>query len=131
MSSNVVDLDVFVGENKKVHLGGTEYTLPADLPFEIYLRMNLAAELEEESEAKALEAMLEVVTDLFTTLYADADKPKVKEAVGKILRARGIKFNLDIIKAIYREEDEVPTPETPEPDGPPTLTVVGTPSTSS
>lgn len=129
--SNVKDLDSFVAENKTVKLGGKEYVLPGDLPFELYLRLNQAGELEDESEIKALEAMMDAVGDLFAMLYPDDRKMSVKGDVTSLLRSRGVGFNLTLVKAIYEDVDQANEGDDKPAEESPTQPEVGTPSTSS
>jgi hypothetical protein len=50
MGQQIIDLDEVLGDDKRVRLGGKTYTLPPDIPTELYLQINKAA-----GEGKALE----------------------------------------------------------------------------
>ena len=102
--SKVKDLDALVQGNKMVKLAGTEYTLPGDVPLETYLRLNVAMELEEESQAKAVEELVDTLGDLFSLLYPDPDKARIKGQVEAALRSRGVAFLMTLVQNIYGAE---------------------------
>lgn len=105
MSDTFVDLDALVPSDKEVRLGGQTYTLPGDLPLEIFVKVNRASELEEEDEAGAMNAMLDAMSDLFAWKYKG--KPEhdgVKQKAHEILTGRGIRFNSRLLEAVYRED---------------------------
>lgn len=96
------DLDALVPEDLSVILGGITYTLPGDLPLEIYLRMNKAGELEDEDETGALDLVVTAMSDLFAWRYKD--KPEgdsIRRKVEGVMRSRGVKFNLTMLRELY------------------------------
>lgn len=115
MSDTYKDLDALVPTDKDVKLGGIKYTLPGDLPLEIYIRINKASELEEESEQDALDHMVNAMVDLFAWLYADKpEEDRIREEVGKTLKSRGIKFNTTLLQHIYGQDLEEPVESSDE-----------------
>lgn len=112
MSDTYKDLDALVPTDKDVRLGGIRYTLPGDLPLEIYIRVNKASELEEESEQDALDHMVNAMVDLFAWLYqTKPEEDRIREDVGKTLRSRGIRFNTTLLQNIYGQDLEDPKVE--------------------
>lgn len=112
MTDSYKDLDALVPTDKKVQLGGVMYTLPGDLPLEIYLRVNKASELEKEDEAQALAEAVGALVDLFS--YYHIGKPEyenVRTAVESVLRKRGIKFNTELLQNVYSEVKEAAEPD--------------------
>ena len=106
MSDTYVDLDALVPSDKEVRLGGQTYSLPGDLPLEIFVKVNKASELEEDDEAAALNEMLAAMAELFAWKYKD--KPEydsVKSRAIKVLEGRGIRFNTRLLENIYKEAD--------------------------
>lgn len=114
------DLDALVPEDLEVKLGGINYTLPGDLPLEIYLRMNKAGEMEDEDETAALDLVVGAMSDLFSWRYKD--KPEgdgISRKVEGVLRSRGVKFNLTLLRELYgnvseeepQEEGDVENPQ--------------------
>lgn len=123
MSTEVTDLDIFVPENKNVKLGGVQYVLPGDLPMEVFLRLNAAGTApdgEEADGAKTLEALLGVMGDLYAWVAPEDQKPSIKAKVESVLRGRGVKFLMDMVSNVYKEDDVAPveddTPPTPAPE---------------
>lgn len=70
--AEIVDLDELLGAPKKVRVGGKVYTLPPDLPAELYLKIIRLAR-ENASEAEMIEALSGQLLELFQ--YGD---PKMK-----------------------------------------------------
>lgn len=105
MTDTYKDLDALVPTDKEVKLGGVKYTLPGDLPLEVYVRVNKAASLEGESEQEALDQMVEAMVDLFSWLYRDKpEATRIRKEVKDTLKSRGIRFNTSLIKHIYGED---------------------------
>lgn len=73
MSSEIVDLDAVVGPPKKVRLGGQVYVLPGDIPVELYLALNQAAQAETDGEGDQVEILYEQLLDLFRTHQPDLE----------------------------------------------------------
>lgn len=112
---DITDLDVVVPEPKRVKFGGTVYDLPADLPMEIFLRMNLAGTYKtedgEDDQSKQLQSLISCLTDLF--IWEMEDKGEAPEKVDEVranvertLKRRGTKFCFTLVREIYREDDQ-------------------------
>lgn len=114
MSDTYKDLDALVPAEKEVKLGGSKYTLPGDLPLEVYVRVQKASALEDDGdEQAALEEMVGALTDLFVEgVRGQAIEKAAREQVEATLRSRGIRFITSLIRNIYGED---PEPEV-EPD---------------
>lgn len=109
---NYKDLDALVPEEVTARLGGKDYTLPGDLPLDIYLRINNAGALEDDDEQAALDGVVNAMVDLFSYNYQT--KPEyeaIRQQVDGVLRKRGVRFNTRLLQAIYGEDKE------PETDG--------------
>lgn len=119
MSDNYKDLDALVPEDVQVKLGGVQYTLPGDLPLEIYVRVNKASELEADDEEAAVDQVVSAMVDLFAWLYqSKPEESRIREEVRKTLRGRGIRFNTRLLQNIYGasvEQAEVAVEETSGP----------------
>lgn len=112
-TQNLKDLDALVPEDLDAKLGGVTYTLPGDLPLEIYLRMNKAGELEDDDEKGALDIVVDAMCALFSWRYqGKPEENVVKAEVEKTLRSRGVKFNLTLLKELYGDiEEDAPVVE--------------------
>lgn len=109
---DVTDLDILVPEPKRIKLGGVEYRVPADLPMEIFLRINQAASYKNEDgtddQVKQLNSLLDSLTDLvlWETETTDEDVVKaVQETVQTTLRRRGVRYCFGLVNAIYAPEE--------------------------
>lgn len=118
MSNNYRDLDALVPTDKTVKLGGVEYTLPGDLPLEIYLRMNKAGSLEDEDDKAALDELVGATVALFTHFEKEGD-PTVAATVEEVIRSRGVKFLFEMVNNVYKEDVRTPPGEGDEQSGPP------------
>lgn len=115
---NYKDLDALVPDEVTARLGGKDYTLPGDLPLDIYLRINRAGELEDEDEQAALDGVVNAMVDLFSYNYQT--KPEyeaIRTQVDGVLRKRGVRFNTRLLQAIYGEDEETAT-DGAEPENP-------------
>lgn len=116
MTEAYKDLDALVPEDVNVKLGGVQYTLPGDLPLEIYVRVNKASELEQEDEEGAVDQVVSAMVDLFAWMYQDKpEETRIRADVKKVLRSRGIRFNTGLLQNIYKQdiqdaEDEAEKP---------------------
>lgn len=120
MSNSYRDLDALVPTDKTVKLGGIEYTLPGDLPLEIYLRMNKASSLEDDDDQAALDELVGASVALFThTVSSEQEGNERAEIVEKVLRARGVKFLFEMVSNIYKEDVRTPPGEEDEESAPP------------
>lgn len=111
----ITDLDVVVPEPKKIRFGGVEYAVPADLPMEIFLRLNQANAIRKEDgspdQVKQIEVMTDVLSDLFTWELVEKNATPeqiapIKEQVHKILMRRGSRFVFSLVGSIYKDDDE-------------------------
>lgn len=64
----IKDLDILIPEKKGVKLDGDVYEIPVDMPVEIALRLQKAAQQSEEAGGGtfATEVLIEVVLDLLS-----------------------------------------------------------------
>ncbi len=114
------DLDALVPDDLAVKLGGVTYTLPGDLPLEIYIRINKASDQEDEDEQAALDGVVSAMVDLFSWLYqGKPEEARIREEVGKTLKSRGVRFNTTLLQNIYGRDIEAAV-ETTESAGPTT-----------
>lgn len=115
MAQEIVDLDVVAGPPKKVRLAGKVYTLPPDLPVELYLRLNQQAQAEMSDHEQIVELYNELL-ELFR--YGD---PRIREL------PVGLVTLISAIPTIYGSLE----PPEPEPVGrrPPRRGQAGTRST--
>jgi hypothetical protein len=107
-SLTVTDLDDLIPDDKQVKLGGKVYTLPGDLPMEVWLKLG---KLEQESDKddadneKVLGMMVELLVELFTGYSSDgrpeAEVTAEKEALAKLLRKLGVATLPNILKQVY------------------------------
>lgn len=105
MSDTYRDLDALVSNDLEVRLGGSTYSLPGDLPLEIFVKVNKASLLEDDDEGAALEEMIHAMGDLFAYKYVG--KPEydgVRDRAMEVLRSRGIRFNTRLLENIYKED---------------------------
>lgn len=115
-NTNIKDLDALVPDEVTVKLGGTEYTLPGDLPLEIYLRINKAGALEDDDEQAALNGVVAAMVDLFSYNYKS--KPEyeaIRTKIEGVLSNRGVRFNTTLLQNIYGVEEEEGKEENPTP----------------
>jgi hypothetical protein len=110
MATQIIDLDELLSAEKKVRLvkGGPVYTLPADVPVELYLRINNAAK-QGLSEAEMVEALYRELLELFQ--YGD---PKITKL------PLGVRQIVGVIPAIYGDggtDDSEKRPTTPKTRG--------------
>lgn len=122
--ADIEDLDVLVPVAKQVRLGGQVYTLPADMPMEIFLRVNLAGRVKdadgEPDQMEQIKQLTSCLVDLFTyELPPDADADAAKQVVHDVLMARGVRYVFELLKNIYKmdeaESDEDPTEDQAQP----------------
>lgn len=117
---DVTDLDVVVPEPKRVKFGGVEYAVPADLPMEIFLRVNLAQTYTNEAGdpdmPRQIDSLVDTLTDLLTWEMADSENvTEVKNEVRRVLLRRGTKYCFALVGNIYKAEEV----EAEDEDGPP------------
>jgi hypothetical protein len=111
MSDTFKDLDALVPDDLEVKLGGVRYTIPGDLPLEIYIRINKASDMEVDDEESALSAVNKAMVDLFAWLYqGKPEEARIREDVTKVLSSRGLRWNTRLIQSIYGKDiDETET----------------------
>lgn len=99
MAQKIVDLDVVAGDPKKVRLAGHVYTLPPDLPVELYLRINrFAAESPDDDQIAML---YEQVLELFR--YKDETVKELPIGLGSLFT---------VINTVYGSSTEETDPPT-------------------
>lgn len=70
MTSTLIDLDAVVGPPLKVKLKGTTYTLPSDMPVELWLAINATQEMAD-STAEEVEAQVREMHRLMLELFRE------------------------------------------------------------
>ncbi len=112
---DIQDLDVLVPQPKRAKMGGAMYELPADLPMEIFLRLNLAqtakGEDGEVDMVAQINAVIAVIGDLFTWQLVEQGAPQeqieaAKGAVEAVVRRRGARYGFSLVQTIYKDDDE-------------------------
>lgn len=75
--AEIIDLDAALPPDKQVKLAGTVYKLPGDLPVELYLRVQRAAQAIGTPEAgeEVVEEMVDILERLFRTRYPEWQLP--------------------------------------------------------
>src|SRR5690242_7249738 len=92
MSTKIIDLDAVLGDDKKVRLAGKTYTLPPDIPVELYLKLNRESE-QERTDAEVVSELYEDVLGLFK--YGDPKITKLPISLGQLLIAIGRVYGSD------------------------------------
>jgi hypothetical protein len=110
MTDSFKDLDALVPTDKQVRFGGITYSLPGDIPLEIFVRVNKAQALEEEDrDSEAMEELVSALTDLFSAKSAGRPEyDSVRNTVEQVLRSRGVQFLTSLIQNIYSSDDPEP-----------------------
>lgn len=88
--TKIIDLDAILPEDKKVKLGGKVYTLPPDLPAEVFLKMTSLAE-SGASESEITAAMYDELLELFR--YKEPDLEKLPISLSQIVNAVGLIYS--------------------------------------
>lgn len=88
--TKIIDLDAILPEDKKVKLGGKVYTLPPDLPAEVFLKMTSLAE-SGASESEITAAMYDELLELFR--YKQPDLEKLPISLSQIVNAVGLIYS--------------------------------------
>lgn len=121
MPQEIIDLDVVAGPPKKVRLGGRDWTLPADLPVEIYLKINQAekdtaaaeqaatARGEKLDETAQFTELRDILLDLF-----QIHQPTLRA----LPRELGLVTLLQAIPKIYGPQGDPERPEGARPTRP-------------
>lgn len=113
--SEVTDLDIIVPDPKTVRFGGNEYSVPKDMPMEIFLRMNKAGQIKDEDgepdQVAQIEALGEVIADLFTFEIEELNPqderiPSIRESVKRTLMKRGTRYGFSLMRQIYKADDD-------------------------
>ena len=82
MAQPITDLDELLGADKRVRLGGKVWTLPGDLPAELYLQVMRLAR-EDASEAEMIEALYDQLLDLFS--YKEPGLKKLPVTINQVV----------------------------------------------
>lgn len=123
MSDDIKDLDALVPSDKKVSLGGRLYTVPGDIPMEVFVRVNKAGLLEDEDEAAAIQEMVGALVDLFSwNAIGKPSEDDTRASVEKTLRRLGVGTISKMLHAIYSEPIEEVEPDAVPPVGAGTTT---------
>jgi hypothetical protein len=104
--ADIIDLDALVRPNKQVKLNNVVYSVPGDLPLEIFLRINHAGEEETEDETKAMEMMIDAIVDLVNWLTPETDKSLSKLNIEQAVKRFGIRGIMQVLNVIYKEDEE-------------------------
>lgn len=72
MSQKIIDLDALVGPPKKVKLGGEIYSLPADLPAPLFLKISTYGDSEMD-ESEMFADLYEELLELFRVHQPDLE----------------------------------------------------------
>lgn len=103
-SANALDLNKLLPARRTIAFGDREYEVPGDMPFEIYLRTQIAFAddtPEEESTNQLKQAFLDLL--LF---YLPGDEDAKTQAVVD-MRQLGVRTIILLLNAIYKDaEDE-------------------------
>lgn len=111
MPEKIIDLDAVVGDPKKVKLRGKTYTLPPDMPVELYLRLT-QLQGEEDPDTDQIRAMHDEVLKLFRdSFYGDPKLTALPEGLG-------IKSLMRLIIDVYGEQVDEEEPKAAPPRKP-------------
>ena len=105
-TTRIIDLDALVPDPRQVKLGGVVYELPGDMPLEIFLRVNKAAQAEADDGEGAMVSMIGALVDLFGWENAAVDK----DAISSVINRRGVRAVMSMLQDIYSD----PEPEREE-----------------
>jgi len=86
MRSDLIDLDELLGDDKKVKVGGTIYTLPPDLPVELYFKINRFAGTDA-TDVEMIETLYAEVLQLFR--YKNPDLNEIPLSLSQLVSAIG------------------------------------------
>lgn len=68
MPTEIIDLDAALPPDKKVRLAGATYTLPGDLPVELFLRVQRASsEMQTNVDEDTVRGLSDAILELFRT----------------------------------------------------------------
>lgn len=103
-----------VPDPKQVKFGGVLYHLPADMPMEIFLRINKSAAVRDENgepdQVRQIDLLADTIADLFLWeqegQLANDELAEHKANVRQTLMRRGTKYGFSLIREIYRADDE-------------------------
>lgn len=126
--SKIIDLDALVPEDKKVSLGGSTYTVPGDMPMPIFMKLQRAAQLEEDGAEDVTGVLKDALFELFTVKMPESDTA-AREKLDQTLSLLGIKTFLSLFSAIYGDLDDVEEEE--DPTSPPAAESEGAAGTTS
>jgi hypothetical protein len=115
MPQEIIDLDVVAGPAKKVKLGGQTYTLPPDIPVELYLRLNEQSKAGQLDEHGQIKELYDELVELFQ--YGDSKITKLPIGITTLILA---------IPTIYGPDNPVPKAEPEGGRRPPRKSAAGT-----
>lgn len=104
--TRLVDLDKLISPDIRVRLGGHTYTLPGDLPADLYLEINARAADDSANEYEGIADLHEKVLGLFR--YKQPDLQSIPGlSLRQLLQAVGTIYGSDDADV---DEDDVPPP---------------------
>src|SRR5215208_1175187 len=104
MARVIKDLDVLAPEEIVAILGGTSYTLPGDMPMELYLRLQRASG-EDVDEADVTRLLRDGIFDLFVYKVAEDDE-EARQKLNKTLDSLGVRTFMRLFSEIYKEDED-------------------------
>lgn len=84
MPSDIIDLDEILPDDKRVKLQGTIYTLPPEIPVELFLRINKMSD-DGVAEDQQVGRLYEEILELFR--YKQPDLEKLPLGLGQLMGA--------------------------------------------
>lgn len=109
MPTEIIDLDELVSPPKKVRIQGNVYTLPSELPVELYLRLRVAeqayAEAQENGEEVDENQRVEELHDLLLELFRE-HQPDLEKLPGGLIQLFTIIPRVYGAASVVEEEDE-------------------------
>ena len=102
MAQRIIDLDEILGEDKHVRLAGHTYRLPADIPVDLYLQINRAAQDGTAGELDNVKRLYDGLLELFR--YGDPNLEALPVSMGQLFAA------IPRIYGASSEDDAAPPP---------------------
>lgn len=100
--AEIIDLDALVPPDKHVKVNGKTYTLPGDLPVEMYLRIQQASKNLATETDQSIEEIRKSIIALF-----QVRDPKV---TAEDLAGMGIEMQTTLLTRVYTTESADPKP---------------------
>lgn len=112
MPEKIVDLDALTGGPIRVRIRGKWYTLPPDMPVELYLRLTAVENAAEGEATDEIRRMADEILKLF-------QDPAFGDPSIRALPPIGIKQLLGFLMNVYGEQDLAEAENAPPPRGRP------------